>query len=642
MKIFKAGLLLLCIAIQGFSQPNERVIHGRGQSFIADFTFEGSSIGGWKSLGKVNWHADDGELIGVSEHPSGEGLFILQQDFQDIGINTLVKATGAVEVGILFRIEQHDLVMKAVLAVVNGDDAGAYLVTLDSKGKLLTREKLRTAGGMIRFAPPADPDSESSTRPSYAAIKGPNLPNLRPQTDFVDGEWNQLEFIFDANLLRGYINDGKGPGGGADEVDFGPIALYLKGSGEVRYKDFKYKDLAIRFLPKEVTSDNFEVQQISDMYYSWSSASGDFNNDGVTDLVAGPYVYYGPDYTQFREIYPAVALSPSKDFTEVNCQYAYDFDGDGWTDVFVGPPFGKLYINPKGKSRRWDVHAVIPGNINTEVTEFVDIDGDGHPELIYGTNSNGVGVLKYAKFNRGDPTLPWESFTISESGYFMAHGIGAGDINGDGRVDILNPNGWWEQPEVPGNGLWTYHPVPFGRMAHRVGGVGGSVMAVYDVNGDGLNDVVTVLNAHGFGLAWYEQKRGADGDISFIRRMIMDDYSTQHENAGGVTFSEPHGTTYADIDGDGIMDFIVGKRYFSHLDTYLDPDPYGPPVLYYYRTIRNPNAPGGAEFIPELIHNRSGAGSDLHAADLNKDGLTDVVTSTNRGTFILWNQSLKK
>jgi hypothetical protein len=200
-------------------------------------------------------------------------------------------------------------------------------------------------------------------------------------------------------------------------------------------------------------------------------------------------------------------------------------------------------------------------------------------------------------------------------------------------MDIVNPYGWWEQPPPGSNqDTWTYHPEVFGRYGRDI--MGGSVMAVYDVNGDGLNDVVTVLNAHGWGLAWFEQKRDAAGKISFVRHMISDDLFTK--NAGDVVFSEPHGTTFADVDGDGIPDFIVGKRYWSHRDDYLDPDPYGQPVLYWYRTIRDPKAAGGARFEPELIDNHSGAGSNLLAVDLNKDGAMDIVSPTRFGTFIFW------
>ena len=108
--------------------------------------------------------------------------------------------------------------------------------------------------------------------------------------------------------------------------------------------------------------------------------------------------------------------------------------------------------------------------------------------------------------------------------------------------------------------------------------------------------------------------------------MIIDDYSTI--NAGGVTISEMHGATMADVDGDCIPDFVTGKRLFSHQETGSIRDPHGDAVLYWFRTVRNSRAPGGAGFVPELIHNKSGVGSQVMATDSRKDGNVDIVTST--------------
>ena len=110
--------------------------------------------------------------------------------------------------------------------------------------------------------------------------------------------------------------------------------------------------------------------------------------------------------------------------------------------------------------------------------------------------------------------------------------------------------------------LWAYNPVEFARWGASQGGAGGAEMGVYDVNGDKLNDVVTALEGHGFGLAWHEQKRDASGKITFVRHTFMD--SVLDKNAGDVWFTQPHATTFADMNQDGILDFLVGKRHHSH------------------------------------------------------------------------------
>ena len=381
---------------------------------------------------------------------------------------------------------------------------------------------------------------------------------------------------------------------------------------------------------------------MNEFYYSWGPAVADFNRDGTPDIVAGPYYYLGPEYTAAREIYVGGTIDPGTAYFN-GLQYAYDFTGDGWPDVLnsVFQRQAILYVNPKGESRRWESYAVTD-RMSCEFMLLKDVDADGKLEFIFKDSEN---KFVYAKPDPANPTGMWIKHAISEPGPWANHGMGVGDVNGDGRVDFLNAFGWWEQPASPESAsqaskvasqrrrTWKYHPAAFGKWTRS--SPGGAEMAVYDVNGDGLNDVVTSLQAHGLGLSWFEQKKAADGSRSFVEHPIMTNFSTK--NAGDVIFSQLHGATYADVDGDGLQDFITGKRFWSHLDTFIDPDPHGAPVLYVYRTVRNPKAPGGAEFVPELIHNRSGVGSHLSVVDLNKDGAPEIITSTKRGTFIFWN-----
>jgi hypothetical protein len=453
-------------------------------------------------------------------------------------------------------------------------------------------------------------------------------------------DWNDLDVVIDANIFRPWVNTSGSGGGAADEDlgSFGPIAIYVGGAGEVRFRDVSYRDLSLRRVVPEQLSPNYRMLRLTPFYYSFASGAADFDRDGNLDIVSGPFIFLGPDFTKAREFYMALSTNPSTSFSSNWLEFAGDFTGDGWPDVLLASTSGtRLYINPKGEPRRWDSVATVipPANNVSEVSVMKDVDADGKPDLVYAS----AGAMRWAKPDPAKPTGPWISTQVGEEGTYAAHGIGAGDINGDGRVDILNVYGWWEQPATATTAMWTYHPQAFGRQNGR-GAPGGAEMCVYDVNGDGRNDVVTSLQAHVFGLAWYEQKRDAGGKISFVQHMISDNFASK--NAGGVVFSEPHGSACADMDGDKIPDFVIGKRFFSHNESYTDPDPHGAAVLYVYRTVRNKQAPGGAEFAPELVHNQSGAGSQVLAVDLNKDGAMDLVTSGELGAFAFLGQRAKK
>ena len=381
--------------------------------------------------------------------------------------------------------------------------------------------------------------------------------------------------------------------------------------------------LALRAEDKLVLH-TFEKKVVSELFFAEGAAYGDFNHDGKMDIVSGPFWYEGPDFTVKHQFFEDKDAKPfdKNSYSQNFFAFTFDINGDGWDDIIIYGFPGKdasWYENPKGKDGPWVRH-IIADSLDNESPTFQDITGDGKPEVI---GSSG-GFLGYFEADWKDPTKKWTFHKISPKGGWQkfTHGLGVGDVNGDGKMDLLEKDGWWEQPaDLSKDEVWKFHKANFGN--------GGSQMHVYDVNGDGVNDVVCSIEAHGWGLAWFEGKKDDKGEITFTKHLIMG--SKPEENKYGIKFSQMHAVELVDMDGDGIKDIVTGKRHWAH-GSHGDPEPQGPAVLYWFKTVRN--ADKTVDFIPYKIDDDSGVGTEVMVGDLNGDKLPDILVGNKRGTFV--------
>jgi hypothetical protein len=302
-----------------------------------------------------------------------------------------------------------------------------------------------------------------------------------------------------------------------------------------------------------------------------------------------------------------------KTYGDTFMNWAEDVDHDGRQDLVVVDFPGKQtwwFQNPGHTSNApWKKHAIVPVT-NNESPQYVDIDGDGRRELIYGDASKRLALAR----PQSNPLVEWSATHIAAPGDVnmvnFYHGLGIGDINKDGRNDLLVPNGWWEAPAESTTDPWTFHPAPFGEAQAQ--------MYVYDFDGDGDNDVVG-SSAHRRGIWWYEQ------DGKDWKKHLIDE-----------SIAQTHALVLADMNGDGLPDLVTGKRYYAHNGR--DPGEDEPPELAWFelsrsRTPDGTSAAGKPSWTKHLIDSDSGVGTAFEVHDMNSDGLLDIIIANKRGVF---------
>ena len=388
------------------------------------------------------------------------------------------------------------------------------------------------------------------------------------------------------------------------------VVLFFVGLLCISFSSFQ-KPPSIKFRKQMIASESAESVGVFDV-----------NSDRVLDIVSGSYWYEGPVFLKRHFIGNVKRVSEYfDDFSTI----PMDVNGDGKMDFVTGGWFGKTLVwkeNP-GNEQEWPIHEIAStGNIET--TRAWDVNGDGFDDLVPNTPNNPLAYYTLTRDKNSKPTGQFSNVQVLEK---HGHGLGFGDLNGDGRGDFIVSDGWAEAPSqssppsgLPSGshgvgGLWKFHP-DFNL------GTASIPIIVTDVNQDGVNDFI-VGQGHSYGLDWYEQKREGTS-IKFIKHPI-DPFQSQY-----------HTMAWVDIDNDGKMELITGKRYRAHNGN--DPGDNDPPGLYYFKWNGESFTKGIISYGPLGVG--KGTGLFFSVADLTNSGKMDIIVAGKDGLYVFFNETV--
>lgn len=275
---------------------------------------------------------------------------------------------------------------------------------------------------------------------------------------------------------------------------------------------------------------------------------------------------------------------------------AADVDGDGDLDRLAG---GYLYRNLGRVPGRPD--SVAFRTERTGAPEYThdllagDIDGDGRPDLAVVD----FGHIEWRR-NPGVTGGEWPPTQVYKVGTETQHGgLGLGDFDGDGDLDVSRLNLWWENRDS--GQTWVQRPGPdFGQDDPGMYGLSGRVVAA-DADGDGDVDLFqSECDVRNGRVAWFENR---DRGGSWVAHPIKD--STDRQDF--------HSLALADFDGDGDRDvFACGAGRTG--------------VSSRWYVWENLDGKAGS-FAEHVIHADSGyGGHDAAVFDADGDGDMDILS----------------
>jgi hypothetical protein len=344
----------------------------------------------------------------------------------------------------------------------------------------------------------------------------------------------------------------------------------------------------------------FGCGHITPTEFSAGVVSADFNGDGFADVVA------------LSTVLPPVSASPSNikaylstaagvfsapvataDGFKPLYLAAADLNGDGLMDL-VSASFDdgalNVFFNNKASPGTFNP-AVALNSPGASQVAIADMNGDGLPDLV----SADFNVSLFVQTSAGTFAAPISLYSAG------ANWVALGDLNGDGATDIALTDsvGVKVLMHTGAASATTFAaPVTVFTQSSNFNVAGANIIAIADVNGDGLNDLLIT-------------DPGPTGGMSPAVYVLLQDPANHGTFLNPVAYAIaaqdlPQSIVVKDLEGTGKLDIVIGAHQSV---TVLLHDPANP-----------------GKFLPASIYPAAGA-DEIAVADINGDGKLDIVLS---------------